>query len=78
MKWLTLELIKQNSRIRGNNEDTILELYANSAEEQVLSTLKRLAEQGTAIVYVGHQLEKMEQFCDSICFIKNGKAVRSK
>lgn len=48
------------------------------AEEQVLSTLKQLAEQGTAIVYVGHQLEKMEQFCDSICFIRNGKAVRSK
>ena len=41
MKWLTLELIKQNSRIRGNNEDTILELYANSAEEQVLSDINR-------------------------------------
>ncbi len=48
------------------------------AEEQVLSTLKQLSQQGTAIVYVGHQLEKMEQFCDSICFIRNGKAVRSK
>lgn len=48
------------------------------AEEQVLATLKRLAEQGTAIVYVGHQLEKMEQFCNQICFIKNGKVVRGK
>lgn len=48
------------------------------AEEQVLTSLKRLAEQGTAIVYVGHQLEKMEQLCDSICFIKNGKVVRGK
>lgn len=48
------------------------------AEEQVLTTLKRLAEQGTAIVYVGHQLDKMEQFCDTICFIKNGKVVRGK
>lgn len=48
------------------------------AEEQVLTSLKRLAEQGTAIVYVGHQLEKMEQFCNSICFIKNGKVVRGK
>lgn len=46
------------------------------AEEQVLAALRRLAEQGTAIVYVGHQLEKMEQLCDSICFIKNGKVVR--
>lgn len=45
------------------------------AEEQVLTVLKKLAEQGTAIVYVGHQLEEMEQLCDTICFIKNGKQV---
>lgn len=48
------------------------------AEEQVLKTLKQLAARGTAIVYVGHQLDKMEQLCDSICFIKNGKVVRGK
>ena len=47
------------------------------AEEQVLSALKRLADQGTAIVYVGHQIDKMEQFCSQICFIKNGKVVRN-
>ena len=49
-----------------------------AAEEQVLTALKRLAAQGTAIVYVGHQLDKMEQFCNQICFIKNGKVVRGK
>lgn len=49
-----------------------------SSEEQVLTALKQLAEQGTAIVYVGHHLEKMEQFCDELCFIKNGKVIRSK
>jgi len=49
-----------------------------TAEEQVLTALKRLASQGTAIVYVGHQLDKMEQFCNQICFIKNGKVVRGK
>lgn len=49
-----------------------------ASEEQVLTALKLLAEQGTAIVYVGHQLEKMEQFCDELCFIKNGKVIRSK
>lgn len=48
------------------------------AEEQVLASLKRLSGQGTAIVYVGHQLEKMEQFCTEICFIKNGKVVKGK
>lgn len=48
------------------------------AEEQVLATLKKLSEQGTAIVYVGHQIEKMKQLCDSICSIKNGKVVSDK
>lgn len=49
-----------------------------TTEEQVLASLKQLAGQGTAIVYVGHQLEKLEQFCNQICFIKNGKVVRGK
>lgn len=47
-------------------------------EEQVLTALNRLAGQGTAIVYVGHQLDTMEQFCNQICFIKNGKVVKGK
>ena len=42
------------------------------AEEQVLGALKRLAAEGTAIVYVGHQLEEMEQLCHRICIIKGG------
>jgi len=49
-----------------------------SSEEQVLSALKRLAEQGTSIVYVGHRPEQMEQLCDKICFIENGRIVRGK
>lgn len=49
-----------------------------ATEEQVLTALKLLADQGTAIVYVGHQLEKMEQFCNQICFITNGKVTRGK
>ena len=49
-----------------------------AAEEQVFGALKCLAGQGTSIVYVGHQINKMEQFCNQICFIKNGKVVRNK
>lgn len=45
------------------------------AEEQVLEALKQLAEDGTAIVYVGHQMEQMEQLCDSICLIRDGRQV---
>lgn len=42
------------------------------AEEQVLTALKKLSTDGTAIIYVGHQLEEMERLCDRICIIKNG------
>ena len=41
MKWLTLKLIKLNSRIDGNEEDELLELYGESAEEQVLADTRR-------------------------------------
>jgi len=44
-----------------------------AAEEQVLKALRELADQGTAIVYVGHRIKQMEQFCNSICFIKDNK-----
>lgn len=45
------------------------------AEEQVLKTLVQLSENGTAIVYVGHQMEQMEQLCHSICLIRDGQQV---
>jgi len=48
------------------------------SEEQVLTALRRLADQGVAIVYVGHQLEKMEQLCNQISFMENGKVVSGK
>ena len=48
-----------------------------TSEEQVLGFLKNLAEQGTAIVYVGHHVDKMEQFCNQICTMENGTMIRS-
>ena len=41
LKWLTLELIKANSRIDGNEEDDLLTLYGESAEQQVLNDTGR-------------------------------------
>lgn len=37
MKWLNLDYIKQHSRICCDCEDALLELYARSAEDFVLS-----------------------------------------
>lgn len=41
MKYLTLDYIKQHSRIDYDCEDEILELYANSAEDTVMNYLNR-------------------------------------
>lgn len=45
MKWLTVELIKKNSRIDGDYEDSIIDLYGESAEEQVLNDTMRTYEE---------------------------------
>ena len=41
MKWLTLERIKQNSRIDGNDEDTWLTTLGNAAEIGILRLMNR-------------------------------------
>lgn len=41
MKWLTLDYIKQHSRICHDCEDAILELYADAAEETVMNIIGR-------------------------------------
>lgn len=41
MKYLTLEMIKQHSRIEFDCEDALLALYADAAEETVLNILDR-------------------------------------
>ena len=41
MKWLTIEYIKQHSRIDYDCEDALLELYGNAAEETVMNIIRR-------------------------------------
>ena len=45
MKWLTLDYIKQHSRIDFDCEDSLLELYGESAEETVLDITRRTYEE---------------------------------
>lgn len=44
MKWLTLEWIKQHSRIDFTCEDELLELYGEDAEETILNICNRTME----------------------------------
>ena len=41
MKWLTIQYIKQHSRIDYDCEDALLELYGNAAEETVMNIIRR-------------------------------------
>jgi uncharacterized phage protein (predicted DNA packaging) len=45
MKWLTLEWIKEHSRIDFDGEDGLLELYGESAEDTVLNVIARSYEE---------------------------------
>ena len=49
MKYLTLEYIKAHSRIDGDMEDSLLELYGASAEDTVMNYLNRGATTDEAI-----------------------------
>lgn len=41
MKWLSIDYIKQHSRIDYDCEDALLELYGNAAEQAVMNLLQR-------------------------------------
>ena len=45
MKWLNLNLIKKNSRIEVDDEDALLDIYGESAEQQVLNDTGRTYEE---------------------------------
>lgn len=41
MKWLTIDYIKQHSRIDYDCEDALLEVYGEAAEETVMNIIRR-------------------------------------
>ena len=41
MKWLSIDFIKQHSRIDFDIEDELLELYGDDAEQTVLNVINR-------------------------------------
>ena len=52
MKWLTIDYMKQHSRIDFDCEDALLQLYGEAAEETVMNVIRRdydeiVAEYGT-------------------------------
>ena len=42
---------------------------------QLFATLKRLAEKGLIVLFVSHKLEEIEELCDSVTVIRQGKVV---
>ena len=45
MRWLTIDYIKQHSRIDYDCEDAVLELYGEAAEETILNITGRTYEE---------------------------------
>ncbi len=42
---------------------------------QLFETLRRLAEEGLIVLFVSHKLEEVEELCDSVTVIRQGKVV---
>ncbi len=42
---------------------------------QLFATLKRLAQEGLIVLFVSHKLEEVEELCDSVTVIRQGKVV---
>ena len=46
------------------------------SRNQIISALHRLSKAGTAIIYVGHYMSEIEELCDYICLLDNGRGGR--
>lgn len=45
--------------------------------DRLFTTLRRLAEEGVAIIYISHKLDEIRQLCDQATILRNGKKVAS-
>jgi ABC-2 type transport system ATP-binding protein len=45
------------------------------SREEILSVVRRLRDDGNAILYTTHYLEEAEKLCDRLCILNNGKLV---
>ncbi len=41
----------------------------------ILSAIRRLADGGMAVVYVGHYMDEVEKLCDRVCIMHRGRAL---
>ncbi len=42
---------------------------------QILESIRELGQQGTAVVYIGHYMEEVEEICTHICVLNGGSCV---
>ncbi len=45
------------------------------ARNQILEFIKRLNKMGTTILYCSHYMEEINQICNTLCFMENGKVL---
>lgn len=43
------------------------------SRNQIIEGIRRLAQNGTSVIYVGHYMEEVEAVCDKICLLKEGR-----
>lgn len=48
------------------------------SRRMILDAIQKFADHGTAVVYVGHDMEEVQQLCNFVCVMHQGKVVLNK
>ena len=73
-QWLEiLKLLFRNARILILDEPTAV--LAPSQAQQFFKTVRRLAEEGRAIIFISHKLEEMKEVADRVTVLRDGHVV---
>jgi len=73
-QWLeTLKLLYRDVRLLILDEPTAV--LAPSQVEQLFQTMRRLAGEGRAIIFISHKLEEMREVADQVTVLRDGRVV---
>jgi len=70
-----LKAVARDARLILLDEPTAA--LSNKDAERLLALVRRLADEGVAVVYVSHRLEEVFRNCDSVHVLRNGRLVQS-
>ncbi len=69
------EIDRDKMRILVMDEPTAV--LTESEADILLASIKKLAESGTAVIFISHRLHEIIEICDTVITLRDGKAIRT-